>query len=673
MKVKYRPEIDGLRTIAVVPVILFHAGFEAFSGGFVGVDIFFVISGYLITTILINEHDDGRFSLIKFYERRARRILPALFFVILCCLPFAWLWLLPDDFVDFGKSLIATALFGSNIYFWADSGYFSTANELKPLLHTWSLAVEEQFYIFFPLALMLFWRFGWRFLIGLLILVFVVSLSVSHWAAFHKPDANFYLLPTRAWELLIGSFCAFWLQKRSLPTASPVTHLFGLTGLGLIAYAILFFDGTTPFPSLYALAPTAGTALIILFAGKGTLTGAILSLKPMVGIGLVSYSAYLWHQPIFAFARHRSLLEPSQELMLGLSVLSLILAFLSWKFVEAPFRDKKAVSRSKIFRYSGAGIALSAMLGTYWTTTAGLPFRFGPRLPQIEKISEHIEMSWDQSDFNCLFFEWISPPNAKKPSELNSCLNRNNLIFLIGDSHAHFLHEALETELAAQGFSLVTFAQAGCLPIQGVKGVYFSETENRMCSEFKKEYYDEIMKTDAPIIVASRWRLYLDGSGYDNGEGGVEHRERNGRHEVENPTSLNLAEHITTSLRHLSNNHSIYVVNQIPEAGWHPPRVMIKRLTFNAGIGELSTSYDRYILANNSVFSLMSQLNAFANVIHAEAIVCDTVTRRCANERNGLPLYYDDDHPSPMFANSIAVEIVAQLQNPANNSVIEDN
>lgn len=195
---KYRPEIDGLRALAVVPVILFHAGFELFSGGFVGVDVFFVISGYLITTIFIEEIDNQRFSIVNFYERRARRILPALFFVMLLCIPFAWLWMLPFQLKGFADSLIAVCLFASNILFWSESGYFDAATEEKPLLHTWSLAVEEQYYVLFPLFLLLAWRFGKNRVFWMIVAMAAVSLLLSEWGWRHKPVANFYLAPTRA-------------------------------------------------------------------------------------------------------------------------------------------------------------------------------------------------------------------------------------------------------------------------------------------------------------------------------------------------------------------------------------------------------------------------------------------------------------------------------------------
>ena len=318
----YRKEIDGLRAVAVVPVILFHAGLAVFSGGYVGVDVFFVISGYLITTILISELEQGNFSIARFYERRARRILPALFLVMLCCIPFAWIWMLPKELQDFSLSLVAVALFGSNILFWRQESYFAPAAELKPLLHTWSLAVEEQYYLLFPLALMLCWRFGRGRVFLTIAGVAVASLLLSEWGWRNAPSANFYLAPMRAWELLIGSLCAFWLSGRDL---RPNNRL-SLLGLALIVFAIFYYDDATPFPSVYALLPVLGTALIILFGGAGTWVAGMLGARPFVGIGLISYSAYLWHQPLFAFARLRSINEPTQSLMLVLAALSLVVS-----------------------------------------------------------------------------------------------------------------------------------------------------------------------------------------------------------------------------------------------------------------------------------------------------------------------------------------------------------
>lgn len=345
---KYRKEIDGLRSIAVIPVILFHGGFEWLSGGYIGVDVFFVISGFLITSIILKELDAGTFTITNFYERRARRILPALFFVLLVTLPFAWFWLLPYELKDFGKSIIAVNLFSSNILFWLESNYFAAAAESIPLLHTWTLAVEEQFYIIFPVFMMLFWGLGKRGLAIAVAIIALLSLGLSEWGWREFPEANFYLLPARAWELMIGSLVAFYLQSKSQPKGI-INHWASFLGLALIIIPMFLFDKGTPFPSMYALAPTVGTALIILYTTPDTLVYRLLSLRFMVGIGLISYSAYLWHQPLFVFARLISLEEPSLWLMGALSIVALGLSYLSWRFVEAPFRNKQRFSRKFIF------------------------------------------------------------------------------------------------------------------------------------------------------------------------------------------------------------------------------------------------------------------------------------------------------------------------------------
>lgn len=344
----YRPEIDGLRAFAILPVMLFHAGIESFSGGYVGVDIFFVISGYLITSILISDMANGSFKLSHFYERRVRRIIPALFFVVLCSIPFAWLFLHPLEMVDFAQSIIASVSFSSNILFWFEADYFDTAAEFKPLLHTWSLAVEEQFYILFPLLLMFIWKFGSSKIIAILIAIFLASFVAANILVFEYSAFSFYLLPTRAWEILIGVFCAFYLAKTKIATSS-ISQCLCVLGLVLIAVAVFAFDKHTPTPSYYSLLPTVGAALIILFAAKDTFVGKLLSNKLLVGIGLISYSAYLWHQPVLVFARFQ-FIELSLLLKIGCIALSLLLAFFTWMWIETPFRKSR---KSKIFAING--------------------------------------------------------------------------------------------------------------------------------------------------------------------------------------------------------------------------------------------------------------------------------------------------------------------------------
>ena len=346
---QYRAEIDGLRAVAVLPVILFHAGFEIFGGGFVGVDVFFVISGYLITSIIWSDMKEGTFSLTGFYERRARRILPALFFIMAVCIPFAWMLLFPRDLLEFTNSLVAVSTFWSNFFFWRESGYFATSAELKPLLHTWSLAVEEQYYIFFPLFLLLVARLGKERILLILSLVGVVSLGMANVAAYTLADAAFFLPQHRVWEIIMGALVALSLDgKHENRLAMPTNQGLSLLGAILIAYSVFWFDESTPVPSLYTLIPTGGAVLIILFAQKDTFVNRVLSNKLLVGIGLISYSAYLWHQPIFAYARYYTEFNLSPVTMVALSVAPLPLAYLTWKYVERPFRKRRAIGRRAI-------------------------------------------------------------------------------------------------------------------------------------------------------------------------------------------------------------------------------------------------------------------------------------------------------------------------------------
>lgn len=384
----YRKEIDGLRALAVVPVILFHAGFNAFSGGFVGVDVFFVISGYLITSIILAEHQEGSYSLVNFYERRARRILPALFVVMAACLPVAWFWLLPEDMKNFSESLVATSFFSSNILFWKTSNYFSSSAELKPLLHTWSLAVEEQYYLFFPLFLALAWRWGGRVMSVMLASAAAASLYLAHTQVPVDPSKAFYLLPTRCWELFIGALMGIHLSGEHRPVYRPwLAEVGAALGLAMLVAAIFLFDKHTPSPSLYILVPTLGTALIILFASEQNVVGRLVGNRVFVFIGLLSYSAYLWHQPLFAFARQRSVgVEPGHEVFALLSVMSLLLAYVSWKYVEAPFRNRRRFGRHQIFLLAAIGSAFFVTVGVVGHFNKGYPSRMPASFAALKEI-----------------------------------------------------------------------------------------------------------------------------------------------------------------------------------------------------------------------------------------------------------------------------------------------
>ncbi len=300
---RHRKELDGLRALAILPVILFHAGFKVFSGGFVGVDVFFVISGYLITSAILVDTSAGTFNLARFYERRARRLLPALLLVLTVSIPLAWGSLLPADLKNFSLSLIAVTLFASNFLFWHWSGYFDSASELKPLLHTWSLGVEAQYYLLFPVFFLAVWKFGRRWTLVALILLALASLILAQWTSVDKPFFTFFLLPTRGFELLIGACVSLHLAQTPISESQqPVNPsrdraysiakirdetIPGL-GVALVVLPIFIFDRQTPFPSIYTLVPTLGTAILIVYATQRVFVGRLLASPPFVGIGLVS-------------------------------------------------------------------------------------------------------------------------------------------------------------------------------------------------------------------------------------------------------------------------------------------------------------------------------------------------------------------------------------------------
>ena len=348
MKFIYRPEIDGLRAVAVFAVILYHAqitieSYQPFKGGFIGVDIFFVISGYLITSIILKElSKTGEFSFKYFYQRRIRRILPVLLTVMLASLPFAWFYLLPNSFMDFSKSILYSLGFSSNFYFhYSGQQYGAESGLLKPFLHTWSLSVEEQYYILFPVILLIIFKYFRKFLFQFLIIGFFISLLLADWGSRNHPSFNFYVLPTRGWELLAGSFISYFefkLGRRGKNSA--LNHLMPVLGLILIMQSIIFFDDKMFHPSLYTLSPIIGVSLIIWFSSREEIITRILSSKSFVSIGLVSYSLYLWHFPIFAFARVKYTSLSNFD-KIECVILALILSFLSYFFIEKPARDAK--------------------------------------------------------------------------------------------------------------------------------------------------------------------------------------------------------------------------------------------------------------------------------------------------------------------------------------------
>ena len=363
----YRPEIDGLRGISILLVILCHAEIGLFSGGFVGVDMFFVISGYLITKNITQEINKGKFNLFNFYERRARRIFPALFFVMFISALFGWLWLMPNDLKNFSQSLLAASTFLSNILFWLETGdYWDPSSSLKPLLHTWSLSVEEQFYLIFPLFMILMLRFRKKYTLRVLTSILVLTLITSEIIIKNHPSAAFYLLPARIWEILVGTIIAIHFndtENKKYFLTNRTKDIYSFLGFSLIFYSAIFFDETTVFPGFSAVLPTVGAGLIIINSSSNTFTGRILTLKPLVFIGIISYSAYLWHHPIFSFVRYKLYPNPGALFFFILILIIFLISFFTWFFIEKPFRNENISKRGFFIKSSVSAILIFIGLG----------------------------------------------------------------------------------------------------------------------------------------------------------------------------------------------------------------------------------------------------------------------------------------------------------------------
>lgn len=662
----YRREIDGLRALAVIPVIFFHAGFNTFSGGFVGVDVFFVISGYLITSIIFTEKQADTFSLINFYERRARRILPALFFVMAVCIPFAWLWLMPSEMKNFSQSLVSVSLFASNFLFWHESGYFDTAAELKPLLHTWSLAVEEQYYVLFPLFLMITWRLGKQWIVSILVVVSIISLSLSHWGALNWPTATFFLLPTRGWELLIGSFIAVYFEQKSGTFYNElINQLASLIGLFLILYAVFAFSKSTPFPSLYALVPTIGTALIILFATPKTLVGKILSSNAFVGIGLISFSAYLWHQPLFAFTRHRSLTEPSTELLLGLSLVSIVLAYFSWRFIEQPFRRKSVINRGKIFAFAGISSLIFIIIGLAGHFSDGLGKRYS-----LSWINKEVPTKFGgivSNGINC------SGRDPEVACQLQYGESKNTII-IAGDSHARVLTQPVEAHLSKYKLKLIDFSSSGC-PFFVDLNIYLNKIEQKNCNTAFQSKRISFLSKLAPsiVILHSRFSLYYYGNGFDNTIGGVEKRDpyyasKNGNADEATRYSEIQASFKKTVEIIQSHGHKVVIVGPVPTNGWDP----ISRLYQIQKKGLGNTHTERLRLMSIPYLAVSDRHKAFNSIINEiissnkKVIYIDPMELFCSKDScssitEHSILYSDTDHLSTDGSEMLFKLIVERL------------
>ena len=517
---RYRPDIDGLRALAVVPVCFFHIGLPGFPGGFTGVDVFFVISGFLMARIIGQDTFSGRFSVAGFYERRARRLLPALFAVLLVCYIAAACLIPPKLFSDFGAALVGTVLFTSNLVFWhASANYFEAATDWNPLVHTWSLGIEEQFYIVFPLFLILIRRLRQPLQIGLTALAALASLIVSIWGTASAPTATFYLLPMRAWELLFGAVPALYLLRAERggrdPKLPPVLRRgITLAGLALTVCSLVFFDAEMPFPGTAALFPCTGAALLLTFGGElSDPVTRLLSLAPLRLLGKISYSLYLWHWPLLVFiTKYTSLGLHGMGGKIAILAASVGIAYASWRWIEQPWRERRGAAvpgyeRKHVFWGAAAGIFVLGACGTFAVIGNGWPSRF-PGIESIaierQTLTDSANQAWQKFDDQHRAKCFATQTATWNPDDCLLTRNRATNALLWGDSFAASYAPGFFGD-ASSDMNIQQYTSAQCPPILG-----YEAASRPQCKLFNQHVIEVLRQNDiTTVIMAANWSAYL--------------------------------------------------------------------------------------------------------------------------------------------------------------------
>lgn len=638
----YRAEIDGLRAIAVLIVMLYHARIPGFGGGYTGVDVFFVLSGYLITQIIVRERSEDRFRITTFWVRRARRILPALVVVMFACIPPALLFLDAAELESFGASLGASALFSANIYFWQSSGgYFALGVDRMPLIHLWSLSVEEQFYLLYPIVLLIIFKFAKRWLIFIIIAGLLTSLALSEFASFHRPTANFFLLPTRAWELLAGGALAVAeVRGFSHRFERKIARIAVVIGLMLIAGPVFVLDDASRFPGISAVPTVLGTCLFVRFAGRAG-TPALLTWRPLVFVGLISYSAYLWHQPILVFAEIMSLNAIPVMGRVGLLGLSMLFAFLSWRFIEQPVRQGVFLPSSKRVAVISVASVLALFAGgfSFWKSE-GLPQRLTPEVRRL-------------TDMNRLYSEAMLPcffaPGVKR--ELSTACYRgpkNGAVkfAIVGDSHAAAIAPAFDELLFERNARMAQFVAAGCPPV--VNEIALSKYQKH-CAEFNRNIVARLEANPEinTVILHARWTYYIERSFYDNGEGGIEVGPRDDWPEMREKAMAESFGIMVTKL--LRAGKKVVLIYPVPEPGWDVPRYLAQTKKFGMRQSAPTTSYPRFTERNRRAYRALDGVGKADRLVrlYPASQLCDRIdANRCSLVLNNAPLYFDDDHLS---------------------------
>lgn len=611
----YRPDIDGLRAVAVLAVLFYHVGFGF--GGYVGVDVFFVISGYLITGLLLKDIDLGRLSVAVFYERRIRRIMPPLVVMVVATLAVGWWLLLAEDYKELGQSVVAQALLVSNVFFWRESGYFEQSSDLRPLLHTWSLGVEEQFYVFFPLVLLVLKKAFRRLLWPVLLLTMAASFALSVWWSRALPEAGFYLLPTRAWELLLGAVLALAPARFAAPRQRGLAEALGVAGLLMILASMFLYDTRTPFPGAAALLPCAGAALVIA-CGTRSIAGRVLAWPWLVGIGLVSYSLYLWHWPLLVFAKYWSYFPLTVLQRVLLLAASGVLALLSWKWVEQPFRRRVVCpGRTSIYGFAALCTASTLLLGFGVNYLRGMPSRIPPAAQTyadgVQDSTFRKEVSLEQAQRG----EFIS---------LGGHQDRPVGVMVWGDSHAMALLPVVDDlcrDKGVQGLAAVHY-QTPPLVDYVTQGGYSLKEKTPL---FSAVVVEQVRARKVPhVILTAFWKYHFEEGGPDKIRKGL----------VETTRLLKEA------------GAQVWVMEDVPSYSYDVPRRLAATAMFGGKVEDLGLPLE----AHRAVTALHHKVLQEAASASANYTLLDPVPllldsqNRCRVAADGASLYTDGNHVS---------------------------
>lgn len=671
IKIPYKPYIDGLRAVSIIIVVGFHGNVPFFNGGFIGVDIFFVISGFLITSLIQREINiTGSLNIFDFWSRRIRRLFPALIIVIFSTLIISSFLLLPIDGEQTGvaRSAIASILYVSNIYFaFKQDSYFDTEATTVPLLHTWTLSIEEQFYIIWPVLILIVVFFSKKFTFNrntfikftLLFIVFC-SFVYSSSAYFNGPSRfSFFGLQARAWELGIGAIVAMVLP--SLQLKQPVALALGLAGAAAVATAFFTFDATMVYPGFAAILPTIGTAALIVSGNlhPGLSIFRVLSFRPMVALGLVSYSWYLWHWPLLAIARAQTLGEKDLVRDLTIVLFSLLLAALTYWLVESPIRHRS------YFRGWSSGktlnAALVAMFLTVVSSTAFLLWsKWLATTPQFESLYLATnQKGWGRKQCR-------NKPGFKELVPISECLEgqSSNKPYLIlwGDSHADHLLGAVETAIDVHKYSPLPRWFPGCPALVGVVPDE-NGSPNNYCDQFNRQVISEIRRLNElgevkAVLIASRWSMYL-GTPALSGEKGFP-LWKDGRRLVGEAAAAAIQSGLQSAIGSLENlGLKVIVVAPLPEQRFEAPSCLARLSSIEKCSIDRTVAEARRAEVHNAV---MNATKFSDNALSVDLLpyLCDEV--RCPVKRNGVVLFSDDEHLTYMGSKQLGQKL---KQDPA--------